>query len=60
MRAIFIAHGSAFKTGSVIEPFAKIHVYNLIARILGLTPAPGDGNDTVINPALMDSSAGGR
>jgi ectonucleotide pyrophosphatase/phosphodiesterase family protein 5 len=44
MRAIFIAHGPAFKSRLVVEPFQNIHIYNLICRILGLRPAPNDGN----------------
>ncbi len=52
MRAIFIAHGSAFKTRAVIEPFENIEVYNVMARILGLTPAPNDGTDVVANAVL--------
>ncbi|HWO02214.1 MAG TPA: ectonucleotide pyrophosphatase/phosphodiesterase [Blastocatellia bacterium] len=54
MRAIFIAHGSAFKKGAVIEPFENIQVYNVMTRILGLTPAPNDGNDSVANEVLAD------
>ncbi|MFY9573742.1 MAG: nucleotide pyrophosphatase/phosphodiesterase family protein, partial [Blastocatellia bacterium] len=54
MRAIFIAHGSAFKKGSVIEPFENVQVYNIMTRILGLTPAPNDGNDTVSRDALAN------
>lgn len=56
MRAIFIAHGAAFRKGSIIEPFENIQVYNLIARILGLKPAPNDGNDTLVNAALVNVS----
>jgi predicted AlkP superfamily pyrophosphatase or phosphodiesterase len=52
MRAIFIAHGSAFKTRTVIEPFENIQVYSVMARILGLTPAPNDGNDDVARAVL--------
>lgn len=53
MRAIFIAHGPAFKTRSVIEPFENIHIYNIMTRILGLTPAPNDGDDTAARAALI-------
>jgi predicted AlkP superfamily pyrophosphatase or phosphodiesterase len=52
MRAIFIAHGSAFKKGAVIEPFENVQVYNVMAKILGLKPAPNDGNDSVVKAAL--------
>jgi predicted AlkP superfamily pyrophosphatase or phosphodiesterase len=57
MRATFIAHGSAFKKGALIEPFENVQVYNVMARILGLTPAPNDGNDTLVTAALADQAA---
>lgn len=44
MQATFIAHGAAFKKGYVAEPFENIQVYNLMCKILGLTPAKNDGN----------------
>ncbi len=44
MRAIFIGHGKAFKKGKVVEPFENIHIYELMCRILGLTPAKNDGD----------------
>ena len=44
MQATFIAHGEAFKRGYTAEPFANIHVYSLMCRILGLKPADNDGN----------------
>ena len=52
MRAIFIANGPAFKRGAVIEPFENIQVYNLMSKILGLKPAPNDGDDSVTKAAL--------
>ena len=57
MRAIFIARGPAFKTRTVIEPFENIHIYNIMTRILGLTPAPNDGNDTAARAALIGEGA---
>ena len=44
MRATFIAHGAAFKRGAIVEPFETIHIYNLMCKILGLTPAKNDGD----------------
>ena len=44
MRAIFIAHGEAFKKGKVVAPFENIQVYNIMTKILGLKPAANDGN----------------
>ena len=42
MRAIFLARGPAFGRG-VVAPFQNIHLYPLLAYILGLRPAPSDG-----------------
>jgi hypothetical protein len=44
MRAIFIAHGDRFKQGRVVAPFENIQVYNIMTRLLGLKPAPNDGD----------------
>jgi predicted AlkP superfamily pyrophosphatase or phosphodiesterase len=43
MRALFIAHGPAFKQGVTMPAFPNIDVYDLLARILGVKPAPNDG-----------------
>ncbi|MGH7508997.1 MAG: ectonucleotide pyrophosphatase/phosphodiesterase [Gemmatimonadales bacterium] len=43
MRAIFLARGPAFRDGVVVEPFQNIHIYALLAHVLGLRPAPNDG-----------------
>ena len=44
MQATFIARGPALKKGYVAEPFENIHVYELMCKILGLTPAKNDGD----------------
>lgn len=44
MRATFIAHGPAFKRGLQTQAFQNIHVYNLLAHVLNLQPAPNDGS----------------
>lgn len=44
MRATFIANGAAFKKGYVAEPFENIQIYNLMCKILGLSPAKNDGD----------------
>ncbi|HYV05259.1 MAG TPA: ectonucleotide pyrophosphatase/phosphodiesterase [Blastocatellia bacterium] len=58
MRATFIARGPAFKKGAVIDPFENIQIYNMMAKILGLAPAPNDGDDTLIKSALAEPSIG--
>jgi predicted AlkP superfamily pyrophosphatase or phosphodiesterase len=44
MRAVFLAAGPAFRQGVTAPPFRNIHIYDLIAGILGLTPAANDGS----------------
>lgn len=52
MRAIFIARGPAFKSGITIPAFPNVDVYDLIAKILGLQPAPNDGSLAMLQRAL--------
>jgi predicted AlkP superfamily pyrophosphatase or phosphodiesterase len=44
MGALFVASGPDFREGVVVPPFQNIHVYALLARLLGVTPAPNDGS----------------
>lgn len=44
MKALFIARGEAFKKRKVVEPFENVEIYNLMCAILGIIPAPNDGN----------------
>lgn len=44
MRALFVAAGPDFKQGKKVGAFQNIHVYDLLARLLHLTPAPNDGS----------------
>ena len=38
MRALFVAHGPAFKRGLVVPEFDNVDVYPLLAKILHITP----------------------
>jgi predicted AlkP superfamily pyrophosphatase or phosphodiesterase len=49
MQAIFVGHGPAFAPGSQIPAFANVELYNLMCRILGIEPAPNDGNPDWVN-----------
>ena len=44
MRAVFIAHGDRFKKGAVVYPFENVQVYNIMTKLLGLKPAPNNGD----------------
>ncbi len=52
MRAIFIANGKAFKTNKVVEPFNSIDIYNIMTKVLGITPAKNDGNPKILRKVL--------
>lgn len=56
MRALFVAHGSAFRRGLVVEPFDNVHVYPLLMRLLGVDAAPSDGDAAVTAPMLAPSA----
>jgi len=44
MGALFVAAGPAFKSGLTVKPFQNVHVYSLMAQILGIKPAATDGS----------------
>jgi len=52
MGATFIASGPAFKRGVTIPPFDNVDVYNLLCAVLGLRPAPNDGDDFLVKRVL--------
>jgi predicted AlkP superfamily pyrophosphatase or phosphodiesterase len=43
MQGLLIASGPSFKTGAVIPPLDNVHLYEMMARVLGLTPAANEG-----------------
>lgn len=57
MRALFLARGPAFRHGATIEPFDNVDVYPLLARLIGIDPAPNDGNAATLLPALRAEAA---
>jgi len=53
MQGIFIAHGPAFRSGVVTPAVENIHIYNLLCAALGLQPAPNDGDNRLVEAALV-------
>jgi predicted AlkP superfamily pyrophosphatase or phosphodiesterase len=53
MGATFIASGPAFKHAVAIKPFENVHIYNLLCAMLGLKPAPNDGDDRLVKEVLV-------
>ncbi len=54
MRALFVARGPAFRQDAEIPAFDNVDVYPLLARLLGIAPAPNDGDIAPLLPALRD------
>ncbi|MCB1628278.1 MAG: alkaline phosphatase family protein [Xanthomonadales bacterium] len=52
MQTIFVARGPAFRSGAELPPIESVDVYTLLAHLLGLRPAPNDGNAEALLPAL--------
>jgi predicted AlkP superfamily pyrophosphatase or phosphodiesterase len=52
MRALFVAHGPAFRHGIVVPEFDNVDIYPLLTKILGIRPAPNDGDFSVVAPML--------
>ncbi len=52
MHGIFVAAGPAFKRGVVVQRFENVHIYNALAAVLKITPAPNDGDPVVARTLL--------
>lgn len=52
MQALFVAHGPAFRAGLVLPSFENVHLYELMAHLLSLKPAPNDGNFEAVKGML--------
>ena len=54
MRGVFAAAGPAFKRGVSVPPFENVSVYNVLTAVLGVTPAPNDGDPAVVSSLLKN------
>jgi predicted AlkP superfamily pyrophosphatase or phosphodiesterase len=52
MRALFLARGPDIRPGATIAEFPNVDVYDLLARLLGITAAPNDGTLAPFEPVL--------
>lgn len=48
LHGLFIASGPRLRKGLVVPEFQNIHIYNLMCELLGLKPAPNDGDFTQV------------
>jgi alkaline phosphatase D len=56
MRGIFYAVGPDIRAGARVAPFENVHLYPLIANILGLHFGPIDGQLRVLQPVLRTAT----
>ncbi len=54
MRALFIAHGAAFKHGVTIPEFDNVDIYPLMTTILHIQPQPNDGKLSDVQSMLAN------
>lgn len=52
MRALFVAHGPGLARERLVEPFENVHVYALLAALLGVEPVPGDADPAAVAALL--------
>jgi predicted AlkP superfamily pyrophosphatase or phosphodiesterase len=52
MRALFVAHGPAFRQAVVVPEFDNVDVYPLLMHLLGIEVQPNDGDFAVVAPML--------
>lgn len=52
MRGIFLAQGPSLRRGVTLPETENVHVYALLCALLGITPAPHDGDDRLVQAAL--------
>jgi predicted AlkP superfamily pyrophosphatase or phosphodiesterase len=57
MNALFLAHGPAFRRGVRLPTFDNVQVYPLLARLIGVPPLAGDGDNRLTEAAIVPSSA---
>jgi len=57
MRSLFVAAGPAVRQGVVVGPFESVSVYNVLAQMLGVRPAPNDGDAAVVDRVLRPEHA---
>jgi predicted AlkP superfamily pyrophosphatase or phosphodiesterase len=56
MRALFVAHGPAFRDGVVVPPFPNVDVYPLMVRLLDLSAQPSDGDERAVANMLVPAA----
>ena len=53
MRVVFVAAGPAFRQSVTVPAFENIHIYNMLAQVLGVRPAANDGQSDLAELVLQ-------
>jgi predicted AlkP superfamily pyrophosphatase or phosphodiesterase len=56
MRALFLAHGPAFRSGQVVPEFPNVDVYPLMTHLLGIPAQPNDGDYAAVEDMLKPTA----
>jgi len=54
MHGLLIVSGQQFRRGLTIPPIDNIHLYEMMAKVLGLSPAPNDGRIEATAPVFKE------
>jgi hypothetical protein len=54
MHALFVAAGPRLRQGARAPAFENVHLYELFCAILGIVPAPNDGDAGVTRTMLVE------
>lgn len=52
MRGVFYARGPSFAAGRTVDAFESVDLYNVFAAVLGIEPAPNDGDPARVGALL--------
>lgn len=54
MQGMLIAYGPAFKQATTVPKLSMVDIYNVMAAVVGLTPATNDGDKAALSLMLQD------
>ena len=52
VRGVFYARGPSFEAGRAVAAFESVDLYNVFAAVLGIGPAPNDGDAARVEALL--------
>ncbi|XP_029649912.1 uncharacterized protein LOC115223464 [Octopus sinensis] len=56
-QAFFLASGPSFVNSTLTEPFDNIELYNMMADLLKIEPAPNNGTEGALNAILLKNAS---